>query len=107
MSRYQPNHGDFGKFMLSQQIKRPTEDIARLIALDAEANTPVKTGDLASGYEVNDVTPVVAGGNPRAAYEVRNRNEAAAPQEFGNKHVKGQRMLGKSASKFGDQRGEV
>jgi hypothetical protein len=107
VSTYRPNHSDFGEFMLSQQIKRPTKEIAELIKLDAISETPVKTGDLADSYEVNDVTPVVAGGNPRAAFEVRNRNEAAAPQEFGNKHVKGQRMLGKAASKFGDQRGEV
>jgi hypothetical protein len=107
MSRYVANHEDFGRFMLSPQIKRPTKDIATLIALDAAVDTPVDEGDLAASYEVNDVTPVVAGGNPRAAMEVRNRDRAAAPQEFGNKHVKGKRMLGKAASKYGDQRGEA
>ena len=107
MSRYQPDHRSFGEFMLSRQIKAPVTDIARLIALDAATNTPRDTGDLASSYEVNDATPVIAGGNPRAAAEVRNRDRAAAPQEFGNKHVKGKRMLGKAASRFGDQRGEA
>lgn len=92
--------------MLSQQIKRPVKEIAELIKVDAIGGTPVETGELAASYEVNDVTPVVAGGNPRAAYEVRNSDPAAAPQEFGNKHVKGHRMLGKAASKFGDQVGE-
>lgn len=107
MSTYKPNHQSFGKFMLSRQIKAPVTDIARLIAIDAEANTPRATGDLASSYEINDITPVIAGGNPRAAAEVRNRDRAAAPQEFGNKHVKGKRMLGKAASRFGDQRREA
>lgn len=107
MSTYKPNHEDFGKFMLSLQIKRPVRDIAVLIEMDAEANTPRDTGELADSYEINDITPIVAGGNPRAAFEVRNRNRAAAPQEFGNKHVKGKRMLGKAASRFGDQRGEA
>lgn len=106
MSTYKPNHKDFGRFMLSQQIKKPIREIAELIKADAISGTPVLTGDLASSYDVNDVTPVVAGGNPRAAMEVRNSNPAAAPQEFGNKHVKGQRMLGKAASRFGDQVGE-
>jgi hypothetical protein len=106
VSKYKPNHRSFEEFMLSRQIKSPVREIAELIKADAAANTPVKTGDLAGSYEVNDVTPVVAGGNPRAAYEVRNSDPAAAPQEFGNVHVKGQRMLGKAASRYGDQVGE-
>lgn len=106
MSTYKPNHRSFEQFMLSQQIKKPVREIAELVKTDAIAGTPVATGDLASSYEVNDVTPVVAAGNPRAAFEVRNSDPAAAPQEFGNKHVKGQRMLGKAASRFGDQVGE-
>lgn len=106
MSKYKPNHKSFEAFMLSQQIKKPTREIAELIKVDAIDGTPIKTGDLAGSYEVNDVTPVVAGGNPRAAFEVRNSDPAAAPQEFGNVHVKGQRMLGKAASRYGDQVGE-
>jgi hypothetical protein len=106
VSTYKPNHRSFGEFMLSQQIRKPVREIAELIKTDAVAGTPVRTGELAGSYEVNDVTPVVAGGNPRAAYEVRNSDPAAVPQEFGNKHVRGHRMLGKAASKFGDQRGE-
>lgn len=106
MSTYKPNHRSFEEFMLSQQIKKPVREIAELIKGDAIGGTPVNTGELAGSYDVNDITPVIAGGNPRAAMEVRNTNAAAAPQEFGNKHVRGHRMLGKAASKYGDQIGQ-
>lgn len=107
MSKYKPNHKDFGRFMVSRQMQRPVREIAEEIKADAVANTPEKTGDLKNSYEVNDIT-VVAGApaSPRASAEVRNSDPAAAPQEFGNKHLKGVRMLGKAASRYGDQVGE-
>lgn len=107
MSRYKPNHRGFAEFMNSLQVQRPVREIAELIKADAVANTPEKTGELKDAYEVSDIT-VVAGNpaSPRASAEIRNSDPAAAPQEFGNKHLKGVRMLGKAASRYGDQVGE-
>lgn len=105
MSKYKPNHRGFAEFMASQQIRRPVKEVAELIKADAIADTPTKTGDLAGSYEVNDVE-VVINGEIHASVEVRNSDPAAAPQEFGNKHLKGVRMLGKAASKYGDQIGK-
>lgn len=105
MSRYVPDHKGFAEFMVSAQVQRPVTEVAEEIAVDAKSGTPVKTGALADGYKVKVIAPVVVNGSPRASAEVRNSDPAAAPQEFGNKHVKGHRMLGKAASRFGDQRG--
>lgn len=104
MSRYVPNHKDFARFMVSRQIQKPVNQVAELIKADAIADTPTDQGDLVAGYEVSEIT-VPINGDPHAAAEVRNRDRAAAPQEFGNVHLKGVRMLGKAASKYGDQIG--
>jgi hypothetical protein len=105
VSRYVPDHKGFAEFMVSPQVEKPVVAVAEAIKVEAIDGTPVKTGALADGYEVNVIAPIVVNGTPRASAEVRNSDPAAAPQEFGNKHVKGHRMLGKAASRFGDQRG--
>jgi hypothetical protein len=105
MSRYKPNHKSFARFMVSEQVREPVRKVAHLIEADAKADTPVRTGELASSYEVNDIT-VPINGDAHGAAEVRNTDRKAAANEFGNKRMPGRRMLGKAASKYGDQIGK-
>jgi hypothetical protein len=105
MSRYKPNHEDFGRFMLSMQIQKPITAVAEAVKADAITNTPEATGAMKSDYEVNDINVTVNKG-PRAAAEVRNSNPAAPAVEFGGKRNKAVRPLGRAAAKHGDVRGE-
>jgi bacteriophage HK97-gp10 putative tail-component len=105
MSRYKPNHEDFGRFMLSVQMQKPITAVAEVVKADAVENTPEATGAMKSDYEVNDIKVTVNKG-PRVAAEVRNGNPAAPAVEFGGKRNKPVRPLGRAAAKHGDVRGE-
>lgn len=106
MSRYEPDHKGFGRFMLSLQVQKPITKIAEAIKADAIVNTPEATGAMKSDYEVKDIKVTVNKG-PRAAAEVRNSNPAAPAVEFGGKRNKAVRPLGRAAAKHGDVRGEA
>lgn len=106
MSYYKPNHRGFQAFMMSRQIADPVEEIAEAVKGVAIILTPKDTGAMASDYEVSEVTPVVINGSPRRTFEVRNRNKAAPPVEFGGRGGAGPkkavRPLGRAAAMFGD-----
>lgn len=105
MSRYQPDHASFARFMVSRQIQKPIHDVAEAVKADAITLTPEATGALKSDYKVNDIAPVTVNGAPRAASEVRNSNPAAAPVEFGGKRNAAVRPLGRAAAHHGDVKG--
>lgn len=104
---YKPNHKSFGRFILSDQARKPAIEAARRIAARAAETAPKQTGRLAAGYKVNDKTaPVVVGGNPRVGAEVYNSEPHAAAHEFGNARTRKKRILGKAGAAFGEARGE-
>lgn len=105
MSRYKPNHKDFGRFMLSLQVQKPIDKVAEAVKADAIENTPEATGAMKADYEVNRIAPVTVNKSPRVAAEVRNSNAAAPAVEFGGKRNKPERPLGRAAAKHGDVRG--
>lgn len=112
---YVPDHESFGKFMLSQQVRKPVAEVAAKISelagqlaprRKARGVVPEDAQTLASSFKVkveagvitvNDAFPA-----PRVKVEVYNEQRAAAPMEFGNQHVSGHRMLGRAGAQYGD-----
>ena len=92
---YKPNHISFGRFILSEQARRPVIQAAYAIAALAAATTKRSAGEgphLADGYKVNTKSaPVIAGdATPRVGAEVYNETTKegetesyAAAHEFG------------------------
>lgn len=112
---YRPDHKSMAAFLLSKQARDPAikaahdiADIARATAprsKDPEDSTEEVT-HLADGFRVNEHSkPVSLGGNPRVGAEVYNEDEAAAPNEFGNSHVRNpKRTLGRAGAMVGEHR---
>lgn len=105
---YKKNLAEMGKFMLSEQARKPCVEVAQAIV--AELATTVtrsrstKGTHLADDYHVNaESAPVVLGEAPRVGAEVYSSNEAAAPEEFGGKggaKNRPRRWLGKAGAKY-------
>jgi hypothetical protein len=99
---FRPDHKSFGRFMLSEQARKPaigfSEAIADLAALTARR----ETGDYAKSFKVNrKPLPIEVAGNLRAIAEVYNSDRAAVTEEFGNaRQPNPQRTLGKAGARF-------
>lgn len=107
--RYVPNHRSFGAFMRSDQIRKPTREVAEAIAGTAREFSPVsQRGGDQDGRRMRDQFRVISAGflrvagNFRVAEEVVNDARSAAPNEFGTSKNKRHRMLGRAGAKFGD-----
>jgi len=108
-TRYVPNHRSFGAFMRSDQIRKPTKEVAHDIAGLAREFSPVsQRGGDQDGRRMRDQFRVVSAGllrvagNFRVSEEVVNDARSAAPNEFGTSKNKRHRMLGRAGAKFGD-----
>lgn len=101
---YHPNNVSFGKFMLSEQARRPAVQAARHIRdvakKTAARSDPKRKGrvegqPLSASYHVNrKPAPVTIDGNPRAIAEVYNNSKYAARREFGDDTKKGRKQGG-------------
>lgn len=108
---YRPNFRSFGRFIRSEQARRPVVRVAHEIARTAGALSPRrKSGEpdgipLAESFEVNaHAGEIKVDRALRVKVEVFSSNEAAAPMEFGNGRVgkPGHRMLARAGAMYGD-----
>jgi hypothetical protein len=113
-TRYVPNHASFGLFILSDQVRDPTAEVAQDIALLAAANTAPHSADepenetglharVRKGFKVKKNAGVMkVSRNLRVMVEVVNNVEGAALVEHGARGLARQRMLGRAGAAFGD-----
>jgi len=109
---YRPDHRSMAAFLLSEQSRDPAVKAAHDIRDIAQATAPRSSDPdgeathMADEFKVNAKSkPVPVGGNPRVGAEVYNEDPAAAPQEFGNSHVRNpSRTLGKAGARIGEHR---
>lgn len=93
---YHPDHESFGRFMLSEQARKPVVEAARDIARIARdlAIAEVGEGPFAESFEVDaNTAPVIIGRNPRVGARIYNGQRHAAVVEFG-RNAGGQRRGG-------------
>lgn len=116
---FRPDHSvttGFGGFILSDDVRDVTEEVAKDIAELAGQYAPRrKSGKAPDGtamadrFKVNrNAGTIKVSGNRRVKVEVYNESKSAAPNEFGNKdkdgtqHTPRHRMLGRAGAHFGD-----
>lgn len=109
-AKYVANNSSFGKFMRSGRMRDVTAKIADEIAKMAASLAPRSTGEgphMADEFEVEkDAGYLEVGGNSRVLVRVVNNSDHAAVNEFGGKHNKKSRMLGRAGAMFGDYKPE-
>lgn len=111
-TRYVPNHASFGLFMLSDQVRDVTVEVAEDIAKVAASKVPEtasrrkKTGlhaRVRKGFKVKrNAGTMMVSGNLRVRVDVVNRVPGSALVEFGARSLERQRMLGRAGAMFGD-----
>lgn len=109
-ARFVPDHKSFGQFILSDQIRDVTAEVAGDIADLAGTLAPRRTKgkpkdgtSMADRFKVNEQAGVIkVSGNLRVKVEVFNEARSAAPNEFGGKRNARHRMLGRAGARFGD-----
>lgn len=117
-ARFRPDHVSFGKFILSEQVRDPVEEVARDIMLVAKAGTPRsgahRTGRKAGTPHMQDLYRVIREAGVikvdralRVKVEVVNDDPESALVEFGSAYNVRRRMLGRAGAAFGDFKGKV
>lgn len=112
---FRPDRKSFQEFILSEQMRDPTTEVARGIMALAQTLTPVGR-DGSDGHMRNDYDLVREGGTlvvgdsfpyPRVMVIINNLNDGAAAVEFGTSRSRkpGRRMLARAGSAFGDFKG--
>lgn len=107
---YKPNHKSFGAFILSDQARDVTEEVAQDIAAMAKELSPTSTrGGDQEGRRMKDQFKVrrqsgnlKVSGNLRVLVTITNDARSAAPNEFGTSKNRAHRMLGRAGAAFGD-----
>lgn len=110
---FRPDHSKdtgFGGFILSDQVRDATNEVAEDIAVLAKELAPRrKSGVVPDGTAMadrfkvkRDAGTIKVSGNIRVKVEVYNEAASAAPNEFGNKRNHRYRMLGRAGAAFGD-----
>lgn len=110
---FRPNHSKadgFGGFILSDDVRDVTVEVAKDIAAKARQLAPRRkhgsTPDglsMADQFKVNrDAGTIKVAGNIRVRVEVFNSARSAAPNEFGGQRNARHRMLGRAGAAFGD-----
>ena len=121
--KYVPNHRSFGAFIKSEQVRKPTAEMAEAIAALAKQYSPqsrdtrreldnMELGSRAAealGGHMRDQFRVIkqagfirVNRNTRVLVEVVNDARSAALNEFGTRRNKRHRMLGRAGAMFGD-----
>lgn len=109
-TKYVPNHPSFGAFLKSDQVHDPAVEVAEDIAALAKEFSPESgRGGEQEGRRMRDrfiversVGLIKVAGNLRRFAIVSNDARSAAPNEFGTRRNKRQRMLGRAGAAFGD-----
>lgn len=112
---YVANNASFGDFILSDQMRDVTSEVAEDIAVAAKSLSPQSSrGGDQEGRRMRDRFEVIknagvmmVGGNLRVMVEVENNARSAAPNEFGTKKNARHRMLGRAGAMFGDFKPET
>lgn len=108
---FRPNHKEFGQFILSDQMRDVTAEVAVDIAVLAGQFAPRRKNrgqvpdgtSMAERFRVNrEAGTLKVERNLRVKVEVYNEATSAAPNEFGGKRNKRHRMLGRAGAAFGD-----
>lgn len=107
---FKPDHKSFGEFILSEQVRDVTTDVAQDIAdLAGQLAPRRKHGQAPDGTSMADrfevkreAGTIKVGRNVRVKVEVFNSARSAAPNEFGGRRNKRHRMLGRAGATFGD-----
>lgn len=108
---FRPDHTDFGKFILSDQVRDAVAEVAHDIANRAGELAPRRKSRgrvpdgaaMADRFKVNKAAGVIkVERNVRVKVEVWNDARSAAPNEFGSKNNTRHRMLGRAGAEFGD-----
>lgn len=109
-THYVPNNRSFGAFILSDQMRDVTAEVAEDIADLAKTLSPTSSrGGEQDGERMRDQFEVErnagvlkVSGNLRVMVIVSNNARSAAPNEFGTRRNKRHRMLGRAGARFGD-----
>ena len=112
---FRPDRKSFQEFILTEQMREPTAEVARDILATAKALTP-RSSDGSDGHVQDSFELVREGGTlvvgdsfpyPRVMVIVKNTHPAAPAVEFGNGRTRkpGRRMLARAGAAFGDFKG--
>lgn len=105
-ARYVPDHKDFGKFMLSDQVRDVANEAAdAVVVIAATTAARGKTGNYSRGFKKVSGRVLVVGGNPRAIADVVNDDPAALPNEIGTSKMHARHTLAKAGAVVGELRG--
>jgi hypothetical protein len=100
------NNESFGEFIMSDQVRKPTAEVAHDIMGVAAADTPVgpgTDGHMKDAYRLEvEAGSIKVHGEFRVKVKVHNDDPESALVEFGSKHNQRRRMLGKAGAAFGD-----
>lgn len=105
-SAFGADHVSFGEFILSEEMRDVTADVAGDIMAAAKADTPL--GDGGNGHMRDKYRLVREAGTmrvhlaDRVKVEVHNDDPEAALVEFGSRNNDRRRMLGKAGALFGN-----
>lgn len=111
---FRPDRKSFQEFLLSEQMRDPTTEVAREIMALAKTLTPrSKDGGshMQDDFDVEREGGVLTVGDsfpyPRVMVIINNSNGGSAAVEFGNSrnHRPGRRMLARAGAAFGDFKG--
>lgn len=103
---FRPDHKSFGEFILSEQMRGVTAEVAKDISDRAKEFTP--TGDGSDGHMKDKYEVERQGGvlkvdrSFRVMVLVVNTDARAAAVEFGGRFNKRRRPLGRAGGMFGD-----
>jgi hypothetical protein len=106
--KYVPNHRSFGAFIKSEQMRKPTAEVAEDIAALASATQPPPHEDtdpdsVGATYKVKREGGLVkVGGNLRVRVYVEGTGPGVERAEFGTEGQVRYRTLGRAGAKFGD-----
>lgn len=93
--RYQPNHRDVAKLLVTGDMKDAVEGAARAGAAYAESISPHETGEYAASFEVSVGTETGPGGERATAY-LANTADHAAAVEWGTGNRAGSHILSRT-----------
>ena len=107
MAAFRPDHKSFGAFILSDQMRDATAEVAQDVATTARGLTP--RGQRTRGTHMADRYTVKRDGGKikvdrafRVMVLVENDDPSSAAVEFGNKRARRQRPLGRAGAQYGD-----